>query len=263
MTQDTIAGVLRLLDRARRAAGVPSERGDIVRERSPDGSECRIVFSDCPSEELDDRIRQDCRRAVSDGYTLEWKVYGHDRPADLANRLTTAGFDPGPVENVLSIAVREGVTAPFDPPACEIRRVDDHAALGDVTDIARAVGRADAQQESRRLAAMLRDTPDEVSIFVAYLAGEPVASGRVHFPHGSELAELAGGRTKPAHRRQGLFTALVAARVSEARVRGRTHVVVDALPSSDSILRRLGFRFITTTQPFMFDPHAVRRDIDR
>jgi predicted GNAT family acetyltransferase len=62
---------------------------------------------------------------------------------------------------------------------------------------------------------------------------------------------LAGGRTSPAYRRRGLFTAVVGARLREAAARGRTHVFVDALPTSEPILLRRGFEFVALTQPFV------------
>ena len=83
---------------------------------------------------------------------------------------------------------------------------------------------------------------------------EPASCGRVYFRSGGPYAELAGGRTKPTHRRKGLFTALVGSRLREAQQRGRTHVFVDALPTSAPTLRKRGFRFVTKTQPFVFEP---------
>ncbi len=35
------------------------------------------------------------------GYTLEWKVYGHDGPANLVESLLAAGFEPDDEEQVL------------------------------------------------------------------------------------------------------------------------------------------------------------------
>ncbi|MEW9527842.1 GNAT family N-acetyltransferase [Microbispora sp. NPDC049125] len=246
--------ILAGLDEERRAAGEAAERGRVVRERSPDGAECRIVYSACPEGEIGDVIRAEMSLARAAGYTLEWKVYGHDEPPDLGRRLAAEGFEPDDRESVLVLAVDEAALAGFGASGCEIRRVVDQRGLADYADIARDIGRHDVEEERRRLAQVLRDAPRRMSVHIAYVDGEPAACGRVHFREGSRYAELAGGRTRTAYRRRGLFTALVGARLREARERGCTHVFVDALPTSEPTLRKRGFQFVTHTQPFMFEP---------
>lgn len=245
------ADVLDRLDRARRAAGDASGRGGVVREFSPDGSACRIVFSRCAAEEVADVIRDEVTRAETGGYVLEWKLYGHDGPVDLADALLAAGFQPDDAESVLALPVNEAALAAFDGPAYEIRRVHD---ADDVAEISREIGRRNVEEEKRRLEAALLAAPDELSVHVAYVDGEPVACGRIYFTKSSDLAELAGGRTKTTHRTRGLFTALVAARLREAMARNRTLVLVDALPTSEPTLRKRGFQLVTGTRPYVYTP---------
>ena len=252
------ADVLRSLDRERRAAGEEAARGGIVRERSPDGSRCAIVYSHCTAEEVDEVIRDEASGAESAGYELEWKVYGHDVPSDLGDRLLAAGFERGAQESVLVLQLSDAALTAFAAPGYRIVRVRNEERLDDVADVAREIGRQDVEEERRRLALALRDTPGELSIHVAYVDGEPVASGRIHFKENSDFAELAGGRTKTTHRNRGLFTALVAARLREALARNRTHVLVDALPTSEPILRKRGFRFVTHTWPHVYRPRRPR-----
>nr|WP_272919157.1 GNAT family N-acetyltransferase [Streptomyces sp. SID8352] len=100
----------------------------------------------------------------------------------------------------------------------------------------------------------MRHAPETLSIHIAYIDGEPASCGRAYFRRGGSYAELAGGRTVPEHRRQGLFTALVGSRLRQARERGRTHVFVDALPTSEPTLRKLSFEVVTWTRPFVYEP---------
>ena len=44
--------------------------------------------------------------------------------------------------------------------------------------------------------------------------------------------------------------------VKEARERGRTVLVTDALPTSEPILRERGFRVVTSTTPYVYEPEA-------
>ncbi|HEY5258280.1 MAG TPA: hypothetical protein VIJ12_07850 [Candidatus Baltobacteraceae bacterium] len=81
-----------------------------------------------------------------------------------------------------------------------------------------------------------------------------MSCGRIHYGPTPGVAELADGRTVTTHRRQGLFAAVAAARLREAAARGRRYVFVDALPTSEPTLTRLGFVALTTTQPFTYEP---------
>ncbi len=109
--------ILMRLDRERRAAGEPSPRGGVVREPSPDGAECRIVYSSCTAEEIQGVIRDEIARAESGDYTLEWKVYGHDGPRNLGACLLAAGFEAEPLESVLVSPANAEALAAFDAPA--------------------------------------------------------------------------------------------------------------------------------------------------
>ncbi|HEY3609390.1 MAG TPA: GNAT family N-acetyltransferase, partial [Pseudonocardiaceae bacterium] len=249
------AEFLTLLDDLRRVSGEPSPDGRLVRELSPDGTECRIVLSNATSAELDGLISAEQARATEAGYTLEWKTYGHDTPAELPARLLAAGFDPDDEERVLVLPVTDETIASFGNSPHEIRRVDDAAGLADYAEIAREIGRRNHEEEKEKLAAELRESPDDLSIYIAYVDGEPAASGRLYFTPGSPAAELAGGRTRTTLRRHGLFTALVASRLREAQSRARTHVFVDALPTSEPTLTKRGFQFVTTTTPYVYEPN--------
>ncbi|GAA0977561.1 GNAT family N-acetyltransferase [Nocardiopsis tropica] len=249
---DLLAG----LDGERRASGDSTGRGGVVREHAADGSERRIVYVRCAPGELDGVIREEADLARRTPYTLEWKVYGHDTPADLGERLTAAGFEPDDRESVLALAVDGADPAAFDPQGRDIRRVVDERGLDDYAEIAAALGRRDVEQERRRLAEGLRSAPEAMSVHIAYEDGRPAACGRIHLRPGGPYAELAGGRTRPEHRKRGLFTALVGSRLGEARERGRTHVLVDALPTSEPTLRRRGFEPVTWTRPYVYEPGA-------
>jgi hypothetical protein len=248
------ADILAVIDSERRASG-EAGRGGVVREFAPGDTACRIVYSRLPAREADGIIREELALARQRGCTLEWKVYGHDLPADLAERLLAAGFTDGDPEQVLALPVNDRTLAAFVAPAgYEIRRVGDDAGLAAYAEIAREIGRPNPEEERARLTSLLRRAPDAMSVYVAYDRGAPVAGGRIHFRAGSRCAELAGGRTMTTHRGRGLFTAVVAVRLAEARARGCELVLTDALPASEPILAGRGFRRVTSTRPYVYDP---------
>nr|PZN49668.1 MAG: hypothetical protein DIU68_19685 [Chloroflexota bacterium] len=100
-----------------------------------------------------------------------------------------------------------------------------------------------------RLATDLRDYPDMLSVYAVYVDGRPVSSAWIYVLPGSRFGSMWGGSTLPAYRGRGIYTALVAARVQEARRRGLRFLTIDAGPMSRPIVEKLGFRFITWTFP--------------
>jgi GNAT superfamily N-acetyltransferase len=179
------------------------------------------------------------------GY-VEWKLYAHDRPADLADRLAAAGLEPDEEEAVL---VAEAAALSADvvvPDGIEVRVAttpEDLAAFVSVTD----------QVFGNRYGGpgieFFGDQERRVAV-VCLADGVPVSGGRLDLDEGTDFAGLFGGATLPKWRGRGLYGATVAKRAELARERGYRYLYVDALPTSRPILERLGFVQITATRPF-------------
>lgn len=77
--------------------------------------------------------------------------------------------------------------------------------------------------------------------FMALLDGQPAGSGGLHVV--GEIAQLTGAGTLPEHRRRGVQTALVQARLADASAAGCSYAVVTTQPGSTSQanMRRAGF----------------------
>ena len=222
----------------------------VVRDVSADGKMGEIVYSSCTEAEIDRVIERQVRAARSAGYELEWKVFGHDKPPCLGERLLAAGFEAGDKELFMVLRADADALVRFGAQQGEIRRVTTEEGLKDYRTIREEVSGKDCGSEIARYIPMLRDHPDSMSIYVAYVDREPAACGRVYFHPDSQLAGLYGGNTREKFRRRGLFTQIVAARIREAMRRGITSFCVDALPTSEPILRKRGFQDVTYTQPF-------------
>jgi len=82
------------------------------------------------------------------------------------------------------------------------------------------------------------------------------ASGRLELVAGSDFGTLWGGSVVPSWRRRGLYRALVTRRAQLALEAGFSLLEVDALPSSQPILERLGFALVTATVPYTWSPPA-------
>ena len=56
----------------------------------------------------------------------------------------------------------------------------------------------------------LEHAPDYLSVYLAYVDGQPAACGWARFPAGSPFASLWGGSTLPEQRGRGLYASLLA-----------------------------------------------------
>ena len=83
-----------------------------------------------------------------------------------------------------------------------------------------------------------------------------ISAAWIVFYPGTDFAGLWGGSTVSTWRSRGIYRALIAARAQVAVARGTRYLQVDASDDSAPILRRLGFRAITTTTPYVWTPRA-------
>ena len=199
------------------------------------------------------------------GQAVEWKLHGHDEPADLAERLRAAGFEPEDRETVVV-----GRAAPL---------ADPHAA---------AARRAYAWWRSPPGPTLTRSPPWRARVW----GGDHSAPGRRRWrpswppTRPARRSWSPGPATRssvrglgPLHGRYGVRQPLgrldpraVAAagastrpwcayRAALAVERGYRYLQVDASDDSRPILQRLGFVAVTTTTPYVLHPVARSRDV--
>ncbi len=172
-----------------------------------------------------------------------WEVGCSATPADLTQRLFELGMEP----DRESYAVGMVLDHPPEPaPAeVEVRRVGtieeyrasvriamDAFGMSD-DDLAEVLERAEADWSSLAASMFVRQ-------YLAYLDGEPVATGRATSTDAGVL--LNGGSTLERARGRGAYRALVAARWEDAAAEGRPVLVTQAGAMSRPILAGLGFR---------------------
>jgi GNAT superfamily N-acetyltransferase len=203
---------------------------------------------------LDELVSRCVQSFAERGEQFEWKVFGHDLPADLTERLVAAGFVPEERETVVIAGAAEVAGEPRLPDGVLLREV---VAREDLDRIAR-FEESIWHDERLWLADMLESEravdPDALTIVVAEAAGEIVCAGWVRFTAGTDFASLWGGGTAPAWRGRGIYRATVAYRASLALERGFRFLQVDASDDSRPILERLGFVPVTTTTPYVWSP---------
>lgn len=233
--------------------GVVERVGDVVRQTGPDaGSWNGVVWSDLDEATADAAIAGEVRHFTALHREFEWKLYAHDRPADLADRLVAAGFTPEPPETLMVAEVQGLPTEVRLPEGVELRRVTDAAGVALMTRAHEAAFGEDGSRIHHQVLARLADDPDSLVAVVAMAGDEPVCAARMEFRPGTGFASLWGGGTAPAWRGRGIYRALVAYRAGIAAARGIRLLQVDASDDSRPILQRLGFAALTTTTPFVY-----------
>ncbi|MFP8886411.1 hypothetical protein [Streptomyces mangrovi] len=89
---------------------------------------------------------------------------------------------------------------------------------------------------------------------VAEADGQVVCAAWLVLRPGGGFAGLRGGSTLPGRRGRGIYRAVVAARARLAAELGALYPHADASTDSAPILRRAGFRAVTTTVPYVWTP---------
>ena len=250
-----VAQVLARFDSEMRAdpppePGTQVERvGSVVRVL---GDSCSVSFSQLTPSDAGAVIAEQTAFFRSLGKRVEWKVYGHDLPSDLGERLREAGYAPDPTETFMVFDLADALDPGPRPAGVEIRRVTDRGGLETAVAVGHdAFGRGEGwtfEEYAGRLSG------PSLAILLAYADGAPVASGRLEMPPDRRFASLWGGGTAPSHRGRGIYRALVGARAELARRRGYRFLTVDALPTSRPILERVGFRPLTSITGWVLEP---------
>ncbi|MFE9859597.1 GNAT family N-acetyltransferase [Streptomyces sp. NPDC005780] len=238
--------------------GVRVERTDgVVRLVGTDHDWNGVVWSSpgLDAVRADAAIAAQVAHCTARGYgEFEWKLYSHDRPADLGARLLAAGFEAEEAETLLVAPVADQPTAVRLPEGVHLRRMRDEADVDLMTRAHEQAFGTDGSRLRRQVLARLKEDPDHFVGVVAMVGDEPVSSARMELYPGTGFAGLWGGGTVEAWRGKGVYRALVAFRAGIAAERGYRYLQVDATEDSRPILQRLGFTALGTTTPYVYRP---------
>jgi GNAT superfamily N-acetyltransferase len=243
------AALLELFDREQRVEidypGTKKEAWPfLVRFLRPAPGTNFITYSYSKDESVEQIIQGQIKHFSKFDQPFHWKVYAHDHPADMKDRLIANGFRPQDRDMVMVLDLIDAPGYLVRPIHLDVRSISSRENLKDVIRILAAVYGGDFEWIYSRLGDHL-EIADYLSVNVAYHAGRPVSAGWVYFHPGSHFASLWGGTTILAHRGQGFYAAVLAARVQLARERGYRYLIVDTGPMSRPIVSRYGFRLLT------------------
>ncbi|TCO32538.1 putative N-acetyltransferase YhbS [Kribbella steppae] len=260
-TNEQAAALLAAYDDQLRGAGesadVPtSQDGPVIRVEYPSrGFASYRSLEGLDGAEVDALIARQRDYFAAKGKAVEWKLRGHDLPADLPDRLRAAGFEPEDEETVLiaeSAAIAERLRGRESVDGVTVRLTTDEGDFARIAAMESTVWGEDwswlTDELVRHKASGLTD------IFVAEAAGQVVSAAWAVYKKGTDFTGLWGGSTLPEWRGKGIYKALVAVRAARAVELGYKYLQVDASADSSPILQRLGFLPVTTTTPWVHTP---------
>jgi GNAT superfamily N-acetyltransferase len=218
-------------------------------EGSPLNKVAGLGFDGVPSTAALDEIE---RAFTARGAPVQIELAHLADPA-IGALLTERGYRLASFENVLGLAL-QGEPERVTPPGVEVQPSGEEEFESWLDVVADGVAHPDTQgvpqhEEFGRevIANAMRDfTAAGVKPYVALRDGVPAGGASMRLAEG--IAQLTGAATAPAHRRRGVQTALLSARLADAAAAGCDIAVVTTAPGSRSQqnVQRRGFDLLYT-----------------
>ncbi|BCY08423.1 hypothetical protein L3i22_035110 [Actinoplanes sp. L3-i22] len=213
-----------------------------------------VLWSDLDEDTADAVIAEQARYFGGLGVEVEWKLYSHDRPADLGERLVKAGFVPDEPETLMVAQISELDLDFATPDGIRLVPVTDEAGVDLMFRATEAAFGHSSGSLRDQVLAKLREDPEGTRAVVAMAGDVPVSGARMDLHEGTAFASLWGGGTVAEWRGRGIYRALVTHRARIAADHGYEYLQVDASDQSRPILQRLGFEALGTTTPYLRKP---------
>ncbi len=202
-------------------------------------------------------------KMVRNRYSGGRKAYGWvtgplTRPHDLGQRLVTSGLvkeDEMAGMVLTDLAIPIAVDSQID-----IREATLHEAQEASAMMARAYDMPEEVARFFNVLLAMTDSKVKNRGYFAYVDGgsEPVAWSYLVYLPDSPIVLLGGAATVPEHRGRGIYSALVAKRLADARADGRRAAVIQAVRATSApICAKLGFREVCGLEFYAWEgaPH--------
>lgn len=242
--------------------GTTTERLRYLTRRTAQDRAWRCIeWTHLPEAQATELIEAEIRVSADFTEGWEWKVYGTDRPADLLERLRRRGFHVGPRETTMGFDLADVGAMTDSANEIEVRAIATEEDLGAFRRIAETLFKKDFAYTTGHLRQSIGLERPVHRGFLALDKGTPIAIGCLYATDGSEFGYLYCGGTLPDHRGKGAYRSLVRARAIVAEASGYRYLMIDALPTSEPIVRKLGFQEITKTWPCTWPGTTPKPDL--
>ena len=187
-----------------------------------------------------------------------WVTGPLTRPHDLGERLVASGLKK--VDEMAGMVLTD-LAVPITVDAkIQIREGSLHEAQAASEMMGRAYDMPEEVARFFNVLLAMTDSKVKNRGYFAYLDGgtEPVGWSYLVYLPDSPIVLLGGAATLPEHRGRGIYSALVAKRLADARADGRTAAVIQAVRSTSApIAAKLGFREVCGLEFYAWEgaPH--------
>jgi GNAT superfamily N-acetyltransferase len=227
--------------------GIAGLRGRVTKVSHPNANLCGDArFSEREAETLIEKVKQ--RYGPLE---FGWVTGPSTKPADLPRRLEAAGLTHA--ESLAGMSLTDLATPIAVNPAVRVKEVSLPETLAEIDMMARAYGLP--LDVMRLFNDLVFEAADRIRtrVYFAYLEGDkPVAWSYLTYVADSPTVLLGGAASLEEYRGHGLYTALVAQRLADARADGRTSAIVQAdRKTSAPICAKLGFRELCGLEMFI------------
>jgi GNAT superfamily N-acetyltransferase len=220
-----------------------------------------VGMADIPPDAIDATLKMVRNRYSGGRKAYGWVTGPLTRPHDLGERLVASGL--AKEDELAGMVLTDLATPIVVDPTIEVRE----ATLREAQDASGMMARAYGMPEevARFFNVMLAMTNGKVknSGYFAYVDGgtEPVGWSYLVYLPDSPIVLLGGAATLPEHRGRGIYSALVAKRLGDARADGRRAAVIQAVRSTSApIAAKLGFREVCGLEFYAWEG-AAHQDV--
>jgi len=228
--------------------GIAGLRGRITKVSHPLANLCGDArFSERECDAMIEKVRH----RYGD-LAFGWVTGPSTRPADLPQRLEDAGL--GHADSISGMTLTDLATPIAVNPSVRVEETPMKSLLGETEMMARAY--AMPVEVMRTFNELIAATADRVKSrgYFGYVDGndKPVAWSFLVYLPDSPTVLLGGAATLEEYRGQGLYSALVARRLADARADRRTAAIIQGdRRTSAPICAKLGFREICGLEIFV------------
>jgi hypothetical protein len=141
-----------------------------------------ITYSQLTEANAEEVIREQVSYFERLGQDFEWKLYDYDQPSDLKERLESYGFRIEEAEAIMVLDLEHAPEFLWQSVHHDVQRITDPAKVSDVVSIEGQVWNEDFSSLGYFLEEALRNYPDQMSLYVAYVEGGPASAAWVYFP---------------------------------------------------------------------------------
>jgi GNAT superfamily N-acetyltransferase len=216
-----------------------------------------ITSTRLTAADADGSIAAVCEHFAKDGKAFGWMIGPKATPDDLGARLTRAGLTK--TFDAAGMALTDLSVTFHVNPAVRIREATpEEVALASETMAEAFPAPKEVVLFMYRVLFKQRDRL-KTRVYLAYLEDndDPVACSSMGFVPGMPIVHLRGAATNRGYRGRGIYSSLLARRLTDAREGGAEAAVIQAiLTTSAPVCRRLGFRELCRLQFYTWFPQV-------